>query len=152
MKKELRSGLQDHPHPLTLKKKNAHCLKRLRKKPTTTANLSSVPENSNTTQRNSQNMNQISNLSPKICNRIQNFERSDDPSESAHRAARTQFCTRILFITLFVSMFVVIAQACRYSTVDQRHTMCTFMPRQCPGKMLISKSGKREEDFINLAY
>ncbi|KAA0203787.1 hypothetical protein HAZT_HAZT002555 [Hyalella azteca] len=28
-------------------------------------------------------------------------------------------------------------QACRYAAIDPRHTMCSFMPKQCPGKMLI---------------
>lgn len=44
-------------------------------------------------------------------------------------------------VALAVLLLAVAAtQGCHYKTVDPRHTMCSFRSKQCPGKMLISKS------------
>ncbi|XP_018025817.1 uncharacterized protein LOC108681306 [Hyalella azteca] len=44
--------------------------------------------------------------------------------------------TGYLWLLLLLVMCATV-QACRYAAIDPRHTMCSFMPKQCPGKMLI---------------
>lgn len=46
---------------------------------------------------------------------------------------------RAMVTLILMSLLTVTVQACRYSTIDARHTMCSFMPKQCPGKMLMRK-------------
>ncbi|KAF2356535.1 CAP domain [Trinorchestia longiramus] len=38
---------------------------------------------------------------------------------------------------LLVCLLTGVVKSCPYAAVDPRHTICVFMPKQCPGKMLI---------------
>jgi len=144
----------DFPTSGVAKMKHIHCRKRLRKKSETISNNLLCSENSFTSTRkkcatssycddvdrviieNSDLGNTNFNLTE---NKINMFKRYV-LSERSCRVLKMQFLSYqfVLFLSL-VPLLVLSGQACRYSSIDARHTMCSFMPRQCPGKMLMRK-------------